>query len=110
MPKSEIKKNPKPVKKATSAKKSSVQTRPIKAKATEKKVIRANGKVSVRGSERKLTGSKKSLSSKVTISKNIVPTTEQITARAHQLWVEEGFPEGRADVHWRQAEKELSEV
>ena len=34
--------------------------------------------------------------------------TEQIKARAHELWEAEGRPEGRHDAHWKQAEAELS--
>jgi len=33
-----------------------------------------------------------------------MPTLEQrIRARAHQLWEEEGRPQGRADDHWEKA-------
>jgi hypothetical protein len=28
---------------------------------------------------------------------------ERIRAKAHELWVEEGRPEGREDVHWERA-------
>jgi hypothetical protein len=28
---------------------------------------------------------------------------ERVRQRAHKLWVEEGYPEGRADVHWDMA-------
>lgn len=31
----------------------------------------------------------------------------EIRARAYALWQEEGEPEGRADIHWAQAEKEI---
>lgn len=33
--------------------------------------------------------------------------TEQIRARAHELWEAEGRPEGRHDAHWEQAQAEL---
>jgi hypothetical protein len=32
---------------------------------------------------------------------------ETISARAHELWIEYGQPEGRADAIWLQAEQEL---
>jgi hypothetical protein len=35
------------------------------------------------------------------------PTLEQITKRAHEIWLAEGCPEGRALEHWQRAEKEL---
>jgi hypothetical protein len=31
-----------------------------------------------------------------------------IRERAYQIWVDEGRPEGRADAHWEQAEKEIA--
>jgi hypothetical protein len=31
----------------------------------------------------------------------------QIRDRAHEIWLEEGRPDGQAAEHWRQAEKEL---
>ncbi|MBT2187552.1 DUF2934 domain-containing protein [Sphingobium nicotianae] len=33
---------------------------------------------------------------------------QRIRARAHQLWLDEGQPEGRSMAHWDQAEQELS--
>lgn len=33
---------------------------------------------------------------------------KRIRARAHQIWQEEGRPEGRELAHWRQAEAELA--
>jgi hypothetical protein len=38
---------------------------------------------------------------------SINPSEEDITALAHQLWEEEGRPEGKADEHWRRAEAQL---
>lgn len=35
------------------------------------------------------------------------PTQEQITARAHRLWIEAGRPEGRDQEHWAEAERQL---
>lgn len=35
---------------------------------------------------------------------------EDIRARAHAIWQQEGEPEGRADEHWAQAEQELAEA
>jgi hypothetical protein len=35
------------------------------------------------------------------------PTQEQITQRAHRLWIEEGRPEGRHREHWEKAEAQL---
>lgn len=32
---------------------------------------------------------------------------DRIRERAHEIWQEEGRPEGRADEHWRRAEGEL---
>ena len=31
-----------------------------------------------------------------------------IREKAYQIWEAEGYPEGRADVHWRQAETVLA--
>ena len=40
--------------------------------------------------------------------KNINPaTTDQIAARAYEIWVNEGCPQGRDIANWTQAEKEL---
>lgn len=36
------------------------------------------------------------------------PTREEIEARAHQLWLEEGQPSGAAERHWLEAERELT--
>lgn len=36
------------------------------------------------------------------------PTPEEIGARAHQIWVDEGRPEGKSVEHWLRAERELS--
>jgi hypothetical protein len=38
------------------------------------------------------------------------PTDEQIRIRAHQLWEQEGKPDGREQEFWHQAEKELKEM
>jgi hypothetical protein len=35
------------------------------------------------------------------------PTHEQITQRAHRLWIEAGRPEGRDREHWAEAERQL---
>jgi len=34
----------------------------------------------------------------------------RITARAFELWKEEGAPDGRALIHWLQAEKEIADA
>jgi hypothetical protein len=34
-------------------------------------------------------------------------TEKAIQARAYEIWQEQGSPEGRADEHWQQAEREL---
>lgn len=36
------------------------------------------------------------------------PKPEEISARAHKIWIEAGKPEGRSLDHWLQAERELS--
>jgi hypothetical protein len=33
---------------------------------------------------------------------------EKIRARAYQIWMQEGCPEGREAAHWQQAEVELA--
>ena len=35
---------------------------------------------------------------------------ELIRSRAHEIWEEEGRPEGHAEEHWRQAEAELAQI
>lgn len=35
---------------------------------------------------------------------------EAITRRAHEIWEEEGRPEGRSQAHWEQARTELAEA
>jgi hypothetical protein len=35
--------------------------------------------------------------------------TDRIRERAHEIWREEGCPEGHADEHWRRAEIELTD-
>lgn len=32
---------------------------------------------------------------------------EKVRQRAHQIWQEEGCPEGRATIHWLRAEREV---
>ena len=34
---------------------------------------------------------------------------DRIRARAHQLWLEEGRPEGREREHWQRAEEEVDQ-
>ncbi len=34
---------------------------------------------------------------------------ERVRLRAHQLWLQEGCPEGRGSDHWRQAERDVLE-
>jgi hypothetical protein len=34
-------------------------------------------------------------------------THEQITARAHRLWIEAGRPDGMHRIHWFEAERQL---
>ncbi len=36
-------------------------------------------------------------------------TPEQIAERAHEFWIDEGRPDGRAVEHWRRAERELND-
>lgn len=36
------------------------------------------------------------------------PTQEEISSRAHQMWIDEGRPTGRSLEHWFRAERELS--
>jgi len=36
------------------------------------------------------------------------PTEQMIAERAHELWEEEGRPEGRAEIHWFAAKEELT--
>ena len=36
------------------------------------------------------------------------PSHEQIAARAHRIWEQEGLPPGRAVEHWLRAERELT--
>lgn len=36
------------------------------------------------------------------------PSEDTIAARAYQLWLAEGCPEGRALAHWEQAQHELA--
>ena len=40
-------------------------------------------------------------------SPNSTPTHEQITKRAHEIFIERGQPEGRDLDHWLEAEKQL---
>ena len=36
-------------------------------------------------------------------------TLEEIRKRAHEIWEQEGRPEGLAEEHWRRAQRELEE-
>jgi len=36
------------------------------------------------------------------------PTAEQVSARAHQIWIDAGKPQGLSLDHWLRAERELS--
>ncbi|MGO9418683.1 DUF2934 domain-containing protein [Roseiarcus sp.] len=35
------------------------------------------------------------------------PTEEEVSERAHQIWLAEGMPEGREVDHWMRARREL---
>ncbi len=35
------------------------------------------------------------------------PTQAAIMQRAHEIWLREGRPDGRAEAHWLEAEREL---
>lgn len=35
------------------------------------------------------------------------PSRDQISARAHQIWIDEGRPSGKSLEHWYRAEREL---
>lgn len=35
------------------------------------------------------------------------PTDEEISRRAHEIWIKRGREEGQAEEHWYQAEREL---
>jgi len=35
------------------------------------------------------------------------PTQEQIADRAYALWEKEGYPKGREQFHWQEAERQL---
>lgn len=40
---------------------------------------------------------------------NSRPLTDEIAARAYQIWQHQGCPEGREDQHWQQAEREITQ-
>ena len=41
----------------------------------------------------------------------MAPDDEQmVRARAHQIWEEEGRPEGREQLHWERAVREIREI
>lgn len=42
------------------------------------------------------------------VSVNSSPQEDQIAARAYQIWLENGQPEGRDEENWLQAQRELS--
>jgi|GEM_PF-2978950 len=42
------------------------------------------------------------------VMKNSRPLTDEIAARAYQIWQQQGCPDGREDQHWRQAEREIT--
>lgn len=35
------------------------------------------------------------------------PSHEQIAALAYSIWMSEGYPEGRQDANWQEAERQL---
>ena len=96
--KSEIKKSPKLLKKSKTA--------------VGKKILPSTAKSNATVASKKLSAkvTKSSVKPRRSISKGLPPTTEQITERAHQMWLDEGCPEGRAHIHWQKAERELSEL
>ena len=115
--KSEIKKNPKSSKigvakntKLATTKKSTAEVTPAKLKLVVKKVAKTNGKDDLAGAKKKLSTKTvtKPLKSKLVLSKQNAPTIEEITVRAHQMWLDEGCPEGRAQIHWQEAERQLA--
>ncbi|QYM77938.1 DUF2934 domain-containing protein [Horticoccus luteus] len=38
-----------------------------------------------------------------------LPTHDEVAARAHSIWVEQGCPHGRHVEHWTEAERQLRE-
>jgi len=114
--KSEIKKNLKPTKIAISkspkvpvAKKATTTRNSVKTKLAIGKAVTKSDK-SILAQPKKTVATKtiaRTLKSKEQLSAKTIPTLEQITARAHQIWLDEGCPEGRAEMHWQQAEQEL---
>ena len=45
------------------------------------------------------------------MQQHILPEAEEaIRARAHQFWLEEGRPDGRAEIHWQRALASLAET
>ena len=38
----------------------------------------------------------------------MIPKEERVRRRAHQLWIEQGYPSGREIDHWTQAEREIN--
>jgi len=38
---------------------------------------------------------------------SIRPSHADVMQRAHEIWLREGRPEGRAEAHWFEAEREL---
>lgn len=103
--KTEIKKSPKPARSKVSK---SVKATTGK-KSAAKKVVRTNGAdKSVSEVKKPSTRIGRTLKTKIHLSVTKQPTVEQITLRAHQMWLDEGCPEGRAQIHWQLAESELS--
>jgi hypothetical protein len=103
--KSEIKKSPKSVKstKPKVVKKAVVEPKSLKAKTVTKSVTKVEAKP-------KVAKAPKSRLADAIVASPIVPSLEDITKRAHQIWLDEGCPEGRADLHWEQAQRELSAI
>jgi hypothetical protein len=42
------------------------------------------------------------------IQRTVTPDAETVARRAHEIWEQEGRPEGRHREHWQTAERELS--
>ncbi len=49
----------------------------------------------------------RSISSQIEV-KETQKQAKTVEERAREIWLEEGCPEGRAEIHWAMAEKELS--
>lgn len=85
------------------------QSIPLKGTAQSERSVAMGEKPKKNGKkiEKVQTKTVKKKAEKLPKSSRLEITEDMISARAHQIWLDEGCPEGRSIEHWVKAELEL---